>query len=165
MPMIRSSWLCAVALVSGSLLLAQTAPVVRTADPAKRGLSDADFPRVVKITDSVYTYEDFHAGAEKFTTTNMFVVTGEGVLLADAQGDPAATRKLVDAIGTKTDKPIKYVVICSDHGDHTGGNASLPADVTYIVHPNSKATLDKQASAPNAPPNAWKLPSSAQLVS
>ena len=43
---------------------------IRTADPIKRGLKLSDFPRTLKLTDSVYTYEDFHSGDEKFTTTN-----------------------------------------------------------------------------------------------
>ena len=154
----------AAALFIATPVFAQTT-VVRTADPIKRGMKESDFPRTVKVTDNVYTYEDFHAGAEKFTTTNMFVVTRDGVLLADAQGNPAATKGLVDAIRKITDKPIKYVVIASDHGDHTGGNVSLPTDVTYIIHPTSKATLDKQAAAPNARPDAWKLPANAELVS
>src|SRR3977135_2939936 len=100
--------------------------VVRTADPATRGLQASDFPRTIKVVDNVYTYEDFHAGAEKFTTTNLFVVTGEGVPVADGQGSPAETKGLVDAIARVTDKPITFVVICSDHGDHTAGNASFP---------------------------------------
>src|SRR5262245_11695026 len=131
-------------------------PVVRTADPAKRGLKESDFPRTIKVSENVYTYEDFHAGPEKFTTTNMFVVTDEGVLVADGQGNPAATKGLVDAIAKVTPKPIKYVVTCSDHGDHTGGNISFPPDVRYVVHPLSKAALDKQtppaATAPAGRP-------------
>jgi cyclase len=143
-------------------LLVQLSPnVVRTADPIKRGLKESDFPRTIKVADNVYTYEDFHAGAEKFTTTDLFVVTPEGVFVADGQGSPAATRGLVDAIKAITDQPIRYVVICSDHGDHTGGNASFPSGVTYLIHPMSKATLDKQA-APR--PDAWKLPANATLV-
>jgi hypothetical protein len=31
-------------------------PVVRTADPAKRGLKDSDFPRTIKVAENVYTY-------------------------------------------------------------------------------------------------------------
>ena len=136
---------------------AQTPPVVRTADPVKRGLRLTDFPRTIKVADNVYTYEDFHAGPEKFTTTNLFVVTDEGVLVADGQGSVPETKGLVDAIGKVTTQPIKYVVIASDHGDHTAGNASFPADVTYIVHPTSKAILDRS-------PNSWKPPASAVLV-
>ena len=117
-----------IAITIGSAVLAQPS-VVRTADPIKRGLKLSDFPRTIKVTDNVYTYEDFHAGPEKFTTTNMFVVTDEGVLVADGQGSPAETKGLVDAIAKVTRQPIKYVVICSDHGDHTAGNASFPAGV------------------------------------
>src|ERR1700730_559044 len=96
--------------------------VVRTADPLKRGLRESDFPRTIKVTENVYTYEDFHAGDEKFTTTDMFVVTSEGVLVADAQGSTAATEGLLRAIAKVTPKPVKIVVIGSDHGDHTAGN-------------------------------------------
>ncbi len=140
---------------------------MRTADPVKRGLKESDFPRTVKVTENVYTYEDFHAGDEKFTTTNMFVVTPEGVLVADGQGDVAATKGLVDAIAKVTPKPIKYVVICSDHGDHTGGNAAFPPGVSYIVHPTSKAILDRQAEGRGGRGGtpSWRLPVGAQLVS
>jgi glyoxylase-like metal-dependent hydrolase (beta-lactamase superfamily II) len=142
--------------------------VVRTADPAKRGLKERDFPRTIKIADNVYTYEDFHAGPEKFTTTNMFVVTDEGVLVADGQGSPAETRGLVDAIAKVTTKPIKYVVICSDHGDHTAGNSSFPVGITYIIHPTSKAILDRSADAAarsGRGGGGWTPPADAQLVS
>jgi cyclase len=146
-------------------------PVVRTADPAKRGLKESDFPRTIKVADNVYTYEDFHAGPEKFTTTNMFVVTDEGVLVADGQGSPEETKRLVEAIAKVTPKPIKYVVICSDHGDHTGGNSAFPPGVKYIVHPLSKATLDQQAEHAQAPDRSgrgsvtrWTLPIDAELV-
>ncbi len=145
-------------------ILAQSAGVVRTADPIKRGLKESDFPRTVKVADNVYTYEDFHAGDEKFTTTNMFVVTSDGVIVADGQGSPAATKGLVEAIAKVTPKPIRYVVIGSDHGDHTAGNASFPSGVTYIVHPTSKAILDRSASSGRGA-NGWKLPADAVLVS
>jgi glyoxylase-like metal-dependent hydrolase (beta-lactamase superfamily II) len=142
--------------------LLQLSPnVVRTADPIKRGLKETDFPRTVKVSDNVYTYEDFHAGAEKFTTTDMFVVTSDGVLVADGQGSPEATRGLVEAIRKVTDKPIRYVVICSDHGDHTAGNASFPPGVSYLIHPTSKAILDRQSAKRS---DAWKLPANATLV-
>jgi len=135
-----------------------SAQVVRTADPIKRGMKLTDIPRTVKVAENVYTYEDYHSGAEKFTTTNMFVVTNDGVFLCDAQGSPEQTQGLIDAIHKITPKPIKVVVIASDHGDHTGGNSVLPAGITYYIHPNSKAILDGQA-------RGWKPPADAKLVS
>src|SRR5436190_11635699 len=143
--------------------LAAAPQVVRTADPIKRGFKLEDFPRTVKVADNIYTYEDFHAGDEKFTTTSMFVVTDAAVLVADGQGDPAATKGLVDAVARVTPRPIAYVVIGSDHGDHTGGNAAFPAGVRYLVHPASKAVLDRQAAGARGVPG-WKLPASAELV-
>src|SRR5581483_3266138 len=107
----RSALAAAAASLFVATALAQS--VVRTADPAKRGLKESDFPRTIRVSDNVYTYEDFHAGDEKFTTTNMFVVTRDGVLVADAQGSPAATKGLAEAIRKVTPQPIKYVVICS----------------------------------------------------
>jgi len=151
------------ALLTTTTVLGQQ-PVVRTADPITRGMQLTDFPRTIKVTDNVYTYEDFHAGPEKFTTTNMFVVTDEGVLVADGQGSPAETKGLVDAIRKVTPKPITTVVIASDHGDHTAGNMSFPAGVRYIIHPASKATLNRQAAAMNARAPAWHLPAGAELV-
>jgi cyclase len=145
-------------LASATAAVPARQAVVRTADPIARGLKVGDFPHTIKVTDNVYTYEDFHAGPEKFTTTNMFVVTEDGVLVADGQGSAAETKKLVDAIRTVTPQPIKYVVICSEHGDHTAGNASFPAGVTYIIHPTSKAILERA-------PNGWKPPAGAMLVS
>jgi cyclase len=155
------------ALLASTLILATAAAqqnVVRTADPIKRGFQLTDFPRTIKVTDTVYTYEDFHAGDEKFTTTNMFVVTDAGVLVCDGQGSIRETQGLVDAIKKVTPKPITTVVIASDHGDHTAGNAAFPAGVHYVIHPNSKAILDRQAAAPNARADAWKLPADAELV-
>ncbi len=150
----------------GILQIAPLAPnPVRTADPITRGLKESDFPRTLRVADNVYTYEDFHSGAEKFTTTDLFVVTSAGVLVADGQGSLAATKGLVDAIARVTDKPITHVVICSDHGDHTAGNAAFPAGVTYFVHPTSKAILERAAEASRGRgSDAWKLPASAEVV-
>lgn len=128
-----------VALVLLAFSAPSVAQVVRTADPDKRGLSRSEFPRTIKIADNVYGYEDFHSAG--MTTVSMFVVGTDGVLLADGQGSPAATQKLLDAIAKVTPKPVKWYVVASDHGDHTAGNSVLPKDVTYIVSPFSKQQL------------------------
>lgn len=147
-----------------SLGLATTAlaqAVVRTADPVKRGYQLSDFPRMEKIADNIYVYQDFHAGAEKFTTNAFIVTTPDGVFVADAQGSVEATQGMLAALRKITDKPIKYVAICSDHGDHTAGNAAFPAGIHYFVNPTSKAILDKQHAAR---PASWTVPADAELV-
>jgi glyoxylase-like metal-dependent hydrolase (beta-lactamase superfamily II) len=129
-------------LALATLMLVQTPSVIRTGDPYKRGYTDADFPRVQRLADGVYSYEQLRsAGAEKFTTVSLFVVTSAGVLVADGQGSVAETQRLVAAIGKITPHPITHVVIGSDHGDHTAGNSAFPAGVKYFVHPTSQAIL------------------------
>jgi glyoxylase-like metal-dependent hydrolase (beta-lactamase superfamily II) len=129
-----------------SLILLTTltgAQVLRTGDPYKRGYKDADFPRVQKLAEGVYSYEQLRsAGTEKFTTVSLFVVTSEGVLVADGQGSVEETQRLIAEIAKITPNPIKHVVIGSDHGDHTGGNAAFPAGVKYWVHATSHAILN-----------------------
>jgi cyclase len=116
----------------------------RTAFPEKRGLKLTDFPRVIKLADNVYGYEEIRNPG--MTTVSLFVVGRDGVLLADGQGSVEATTKLRDAILKTTGKPIKWYVVGSDHGDHTAGNSVLPDGVTYIVHPTSKAQMERDAA-------------------
>jgi cyclase len=125
---------------------------VRTAYPEKRGLALDQFPRTIKIAENVYGYEDIRQPG--FTTVTLFVVGTNGVLIADGQGSPAATQKLLDAIKAVTPKPVKWYVVGSDHGDHTAGNSVLPNDVTYIIHRNSLAQMQRDAANPNRQPNA-----------
>ncbi|MGZ5930318.1 MAG: MBL fold metallo-hydrolase, partial [Rhizomicrobium sp.] len=47
--------------------------------------------------------------------------------------------------------PIKYVVVCSEHEDHTGGNAAFKAafpDVVFVASPVSQKALAASATPP-----------------
>ena len=140
------------ALLLVSILSACSTPtavdedVARTGDPLERGYSERDFPRVQELAPGVYSYEQLRsAGDELFTTVSMFVVTEEGVLVADGQGSVAETELMVDTIADITDRPITHVVICSDHGDHTAGNSAFPRDAAFLAHPTSAALLEVSA--------------------
>ena len=132
-------------------------PLARTADPFQRGLTEADFPRTRELAPGVHSYEQLRAvGEELFTTVSLFIVTDEGVVVADGQGSFEETARMVDEIGKITEIPITHVVICSDHGDHTAGNAAFPEGVEYFVHPNSvpamEAMAERASEAEDAPP-------------
>jgi glyoxylase-like metal-dependent hydrolase (beta-lactamase superfamily II) len=123
------------------------ATVLQTADPYARGYTDEDFPRVQELAPGVYSYEQLRsAGEEMFTTVSLFVVTDEGVLVADGQGSVEETQRLIDAIAEITPQPITHVVIGSDHGDHTGGNSAFPPDAVVYAHPTSAANLEAGAA-------------------
>ena len=135
----------------GAPTRAPFAQVMQTADVTKRGLTERDFPRARQLAPGVYSYEALRAGdpGGKMTTVSLIVITNDGVLVADGQGNATQTREMVDWIAKTTPQPIKYVVICSDHGDHTGGNSAFPAGVTFIA---TRASARAMSSGPNGPP-------------
>jgi cyclase len=140
------------ALASASAA-AQSGPP-RTADVPTRGLKLTDFPRFVKLAENVYGYEEIRQPG--MTTVSLVVIGRNGVLIADGQGNPAATQTMVEKIRTLTPLPIRWYVVGSDHGDHTAGNSVLAKDITYIVHPTSRAQLVRDSTAAAAPAPAGR---------
>jgi glyoxylase-like metal-dependent hydrolase (beta-lactamase superfamily II) len=142
-------------LISG-LLIALTAgvgfgqetQVVRTADITIRGLKPSDFPRTTKLADGVYAYEQIDPTKRIVTANNLIVVTSDGVLVAEGQGTVENVKRLIADIALLTPQPIKYVVAGSEHGDHTGGDAVFPASATFLVHPFSKAAVERRINRP-----------------
>jgi glyoxylase-like metal-dependent hydrolase (beta-lactamase superfamily II) len=125
----------------------QTRDPVRTGDYTVRGLTPADFPRVKKLADNVYTFEQIDPTKRVVTVNNLIVVTSEGVLVAESQGTVENTKKLLAEIAKITSQPVKYVVVGSEHGDHTGGISAFPDGVTYFAHPFSAPRI-KQPTQP-----------------
>jgi len=78
---------------------------VRTADPFKRGLQLTQFPRVVKLAENVYVYEEIRSPG--FTTVSLFVqrfVPGRGFI-----EEPAASREELAAFRTSLNALIGEV--------------------------------------------------------
>jgi glyoxylase-like metal-dependent hydrolase (beta-lactamase superfamily II) len=124
-----------------------TDQLVRTADPYARGYTDQDFPRVQELAPGVFSYEQLRAaGNEKFTTVSLFVVSDEGILVADGQGSIEETRRMIARIAEISDAPITKVVVDSDHGDHTAGNSAFPQGVDFYAHPWSAGILNTAAT-------------------
>lgn len=63
-----------------------------------------------------------------------FLITPEGVLVVDSGNLPRDGETLVGYIKQLTDKPIRYLVYTHCHGDHVGGAAGLPDNITIIAH-------------------------------
>jgi glyoxylase-like metal-dependent hydrolase (beta-lactamase superfamily II) len=154
--MIKASRLAPAALLGCAMLLspaAFSAEPPHSADISKRNLSVTDFPRWQQLVPNVYAYEGLHSPDKQgviVNTVSLIVATGDGVIVVDGQGDLAQTRLMIENIRKLTDEPIKYVVIASDHGDHTGGNAAFKEaypDVVFIASPVSAERL-KDSPAP-----------------
>jgi cyclase len=134
------------AIVLGAIT-GEAQPVVRTGDITARGLTAADFPRIRKLADNVYSYEQIDPTKRVVTVNNLIVVTTDGVLIAESQGTAANVERLIADVAKLTPQPIKYVIVGSEHGDHTGGIAAFPAGVTYLAHPFSAPRI-KQPTQP-----------------
>jgi cyclase len=123
--------------------------------------------KITKLAPDFYTLEG-QGGT-------ISVLTGpEGVLLVDSQFAPL-TDKLVAAIRTISDKPIRFLIDTHVHGDHTGGNenfAKLGVTIfsrdqlrTRLAHPSPAAdgTPGKPAPAQALPVVTYDAPVSIHL--
>ncbi|WP_161828045.1 MBL fold metallo-hydrolase [Steroidobacter agaridevorans] len=125
-----------------------------SADISKRNLTPKDFPRWQQLERNVYAYEGLHSPDKQgviVNTVSLIVVTGDGVVVIDGQGDVPQTRLMIENIKKLTDEPIKYVVIASDHIDHVGGNAAFKEAYPNVVFIGSPASQRRLAKDPNPP--------------
>jgi glyoxylase-like metal-dependent hydrolase (beta-lactamase superfamily II) len=121
---------------------------VRSSALSDNGLKKEDFPRWQKVGPDAYIFEGVHSpdpSGAIFTTVSLVVITKEGVLVVDGQGTVPETQQLIDQIKKVSSQPIKYVVVGSDHGDHTGGNAAFTAAYPEAVFVST--TFSKEALA------------------
>lgn len=100
---------------------------------------------VRELADGVYTYE-YARPEDPVTTVSMFVVTEDGVLVADGQGNVEESERLLDEIARVTDEPVTHLVIASEHGDHTGGNLAFSDSVQVYAHPLAAAALASESA-------------------
>lgn len=122
------------------------------ADIESRGLLETDFPRLQKLDSDIYTYEGLHAPLPDGTiinTVSLIVITENGVMVVDGQGDIWQTKLLIENIRKLTQQPIEYVVIASDHGDHVGGNDAFRAAYPNVTFVSSSVTQNKLSNTNN----------------
>ncbi len=74
-------------------------------------------------------------------TSGGFVVGEHGVLVVDSMINKALAHQIMDLVQQVTQKPIRYLVNTSYHGDHSYGNYAFPSDVTIIHHPKTQAYI------------------------
>lgn len=95
-------------------------------------------PYISEVANDLYFVEDFNNGGNI-----CFLVAKKGVLVVDAGNFPGPVEKVVALIAKVTDKPISHLVYTHVHGDHVGGAAGLPEDISIIAQENLNSNLEK----------------------
>jgi glyoxylase-like metal-dependent hydrolase (beta-lactamase superfamily II) len=75
-------------------------------------------------------------------TTGGFVVGDRGVLAIESMINERLARQMLGLIREVTDRPIRYVVNTSYHGDHSYGNHFFPASTQVIQHEATAAYIE-----------------------
>ncbi|MEU6586512.1 MBL fold metallo-hydrolase [Nocardia sp. NPDC046763] len=70
---------------------------------------------------------------------NGVIIGRDAALVIDAGINATVSHQIQDIVGNLTDRPLRYLVNTTYHGDHTFGNAAFPASVTII---SSRANKD-----------------------
>jgi len=113
----------------------------------------AELPRLVKIKDDVYVIQNVSntvAEIGPFGGNVTIYLTDEGVILFDSKNDRMHD-DIVAKVRSLTDKPIKYVVLTHNHGDHAGGSAKMEAiGATVIISVEDREQLTR-ANQPGLP--------------
>ena len=89
---------------------------------------------ITRVTGDVYRFQNqFHV--------NMFVVTGDGVVVTDPINEGAA-KWLRAEIGKITDQPITHLIYSHSHGDHASGGTEYGDVPNVITHRNAPEDID-----------------------
>jgi cyclase len=95
-----------------------------------------------KLGDGVYALL-----ANEMPKDNNGVVIGEkAALVIDAGINGAMARQIQEVVRSMTDRPIRYLVNTTYHGDHTFGNAAFPPEVTILSSHRNKLSMSDLAN-------------------
>jgi cyclase len=129
----------------------------RGAQAAQAPAPPAELPRLVKIKEDVYLIQNVNntvAEIGPFGGNVTIYLTNEGVILFDSKNDRMHD-DVVARVRSLTDKPIKYVVLTHNHGDHAGGSAKMQGiGATVIISAEDREQLAK-ANQPVLPQLAY----------
>ena len=130
-----------------------------------QGRLGVDFtPSLIQLVPGVYAYEGplngyccdvkrkvaLKPGEQDIVRTNsLVVVTDEGVVVADGQDNPEEGRRMLAEIRKVTDKPVRFVINASPHGDHANSNEAFQ-NATIVAHRNARRQMVETNARPTA---------------
>lgn len=141
--------------------LAVRAALVAFACLAPLAASAHEPPRIVEVAPGVHLFMTAPYAELGLDGNSIAVITGEGVLVFDSNGTPAAAEAVLAGIRKLTDKPVRYVVNSHWHWDHWYGTEvyrkAFP-DVTVVAHEATRRLMAGPAIEFNRPGIESELP-------
>ncbi len=103
---------------------------------------------IQRVADGDYV----HFGQVALTTpdnagdiANLGIIVGhDTVAVVDTGGSVSVGRRLLLAVRSVTQKPVRYVINTHEHPDHVFGNAAFGSGVTFVGHHNLPTELAKR---------------------
>jgi len=121
------------------------------------GVQPPSLPRLVKVKDDVYLIQNQENTVAQIGTLGGNVtiyLTNEGVILIDSKNEQMHD-DIVSKVRSLTDKPIKYVVLTHNHGDHSGGSAKMQQiGATVIISEEDRLNMQR-GNQPGLPEIAY----------
>ena len=108
---------------------------------------EAPAPRLVKVADDLYVIQNAnHTVAEIGQNGGnvSVIVTREGVILVDSKFERMHD-DIMAKVRSLTDRPVRYLVLTHNHGDHSGGAARFQSMGVTVV--SSVASRENMARA------------------
>lgn len=96
-------------------------------------------PGVFAIYDK--NADEYGPAGIPLATSGGFVIGDDGVLVVESMINRRLFCQVIGLVRKETEKPIRYVVNTSEHGDHSFGNAFLPGDVHVVQHERTAAYI------------------------
>jgi cyclase len=120
------------------------APTITAPDPMRAWTPNAIRLVSQKLAPGVFAIYDSNVDAyapagKPLATSGGFVIGEDGVLLVESMINRQLFCQVIGLVREQTQKPVKYVVNTSSHGDHSYGNTFLPEGVHVVQH---KGTVD-----------------------
>jgi len=108
--------------------------VLATAGVANIALAQEVKREITRVGFDIYRFQNnFHV--------NMFVITGDGVVVTDPINEEAASWLRAE-IAKLTDEPITHLIYSHSHGDHASGGLGYGDVPNVIMHQNAPEDID-----------------------
>jgi glyoxylase-like metal-dependent hydrolase (beta-lactamase superfamily II) len=118
--------------------------------------------------ESAFRAEELAEGVTLFVplgagTNSLVVERGDGLLVVDAQPDPATARALLAAIGRRHTRPVRYLVLSHPHAEAAGGASAFPESTIVFASDGCRRaleddTFDFGAEERARAPDTWVAP-------